>query len=264
MKVVLLGATRGMGRALAREMAERGDQLFLLGRSEEDLTRSAADLQIRGTGGAASVSRDAASGSGDAATGSKIGCARCDLADPATFAPALDRAEAALEGFDTVVVTGGSFATQDQLENDAELTRSLLETNFVGSIGFCEEARRRLLARGGGTLCVFSSVAGDRARKPVVIYGAAKAGLSHYLEGLDHKFRGQGLVVVTVKPGFVRTGMTAALDPPPFAGDPEPVAKRVLAAIDRGKPVVYAPPIWWAILLVIRLLPRAVMRRLAF
>lgn len=245
MKVVLLGATRGMGRALARQMAERGDRLFLLGRSQEELARSAADLEIRGADG-------------------KVAAAHCDLLDPASFAPALDRAEAELDGLDAVVVSAASFATQDALEADPELARQLLEVDFVGTIGFCEEARRRLLARGGGRLCVFSSIAGERARKPVAIYGAAKAGLSHYLEGLDHRFRSQGLVVVTVKPGFVRTGMTAALDPPPFAGDPEPVARRVLAALDRGCPVVYAPAIWRLVTLVIRSLPRAVMRRLAF
>jgi short-subunit dehydrogenase len=245
LKVVLLGATRGMGRALARQMAERGDSLFLLGRSQDDLDRSASDLEIRGAAG-------------------KVGTACCDLLDPASFAPGLDRADAELDGFDTVVVSAGLFAEQEALENDAALASRLLEVDFVGTLGFCEEARKRLLARGGGTLCAFSSVAGDRARKPVVIYGAAKAGLSHYLDGLDHRFRSQGLVVVTAKPGFVRTGMTAALDPPPFAGDPQPVARTILKAIDAGRPVVYAPAVWRYILLVIRMLPRAVMRRLAF
>lgn len=244
MKGVLLGATKGMGRALARQMAARGDTLFLLGRSEEDLARSASDLEIRGARG-------------------KVGTARCDLLDPASFAPALDRAEAELRGFDAVVVTAGVFAEQEALENDAELLSSLLQANVVGTVGFCEDARKRLLASGGGTLCVFSSVAGDRGRKPVFLYGTSKAALSHYLEGLDHKFRSAGLVVVTAKPGFVRTGMTAGLEPPPFAGDPEPVARTILEAIDRGRPVVYAPPIWRFVMLAIRMLPRAAMRRLS-
>jgi decaprenylphospho-beta-D-erythro-pentofuranosid-2-ulose 2-reductase len=111
---------------------------------------------------------------------------------------------------------------------------------------------------------VFSSVAGERGRKPVVLYGAAKAGLTHYLEGLDHKHRAQGLRVVTVKPGFVRTAMTQGLKAPPFAGEPEQVAVRALEAIDRGTPVVYAPAAWGPIMATIRALPRAVMRRVSF
>jgi short-subunit dehydrogenase len=98
----------------------------------------------------------------------------------------------------------------------------------------------------------------------VVLYGAAKAGLARYLEGLDHRFHGQGLRVVTVKPGFVKTSMTEGLAPPPFAGEPERVARDVLRALDRGRPVVYTPPAWRWVMRVIRRLPRAVMRRVAF
>ncbi len=151
--------------------------------------------------------------------------AYCDLLQPDSFAPALDQAARELGGFDTVVVTAGLYATQEELENDPRLTARLLAADFTNTVLFCEEARRRLLAAGGGTLCAFSSVAGERGRKPVVLYGAAKAGLSRYLEGLDHKFRGRGLKTVCVKPGFVKTGMTAGLKPPPFAGTPDDVAR---------------------------------------
>jgi NAD(P)-dependent dehydrogenase (short-subunit alcohol dehydrogenase family) len=190
--------------------------------------------------------------------------AACDLEKPEQFAPALDQADAALGGFDTVVVTAGLFATQDRLEADADFARRLLAADFTNTVVFCEEARRRMLGRGGGTLCVFSSVAGERGRKPVIIYGAAKAGLTRYLEGLDHKFHDKGLRVVCVKPGFVRTGMTAGLPTPPFAGEPEGVARDVVRAIDRGTPVVYAPAIWRLIMFVIRMLPRFVMRKIGF
>lgn len=245
MKVAFLGATRGMGRALARRMAERGDRLFLLGRSREDLERSARDLEVRAGHGT-------------------VGAGRCDLAEPETFAPALDAAVEALGGLDAVVVTAGTFAPQEELEQDAEAARRLLIVNFAHTVAFCEEARKRLLAGGGGKLCVFSSVAGDRGRKPVAIYGASKAGLSHYLESLDHKFRAAGLETICVKPGFVKTGMTAGLAPPPFAGEPERVAQDVLKAIDRGTPVVYTPGVWRWVMLAIRLLPRFVMRRIGF
>jgi decaprenylphospho-beta-D-erythro-pentofuranosid-2-ulose 2-reductase len=246
-KVVALGATRGMGRALARQLGERGDALFLLGHEVDDLAASARDIEVR-------TAR--ASGS--------IGTAACDLERPESFGAALEAADAALGGFDTVVVTAGLFGTQDRLEAEPDFARRLLAADFTNTVVFCEEVRRRLLARGGGTLCVFSSVAGERGRKPVVLYGAAKAGLTRYLEGLDHKFHDQGLRVICVKPGFVRTGMTAGLPVPPFAGEPEGVARAVLRAIDRGQPVVYAPGIWRFIMLVIRMLPRFVMRKIGF
>jgi NAD(P)-dependent dehydrogenase (short-subunit alcohol dehydrogenase family) len=235
-----------MGRSLARRFVERGDWVALLGRDGEELERSRADLEARGV------------------PGTRVAVAKCDLEDTTTFRPALEAAEQALDGLDTVVVTAAIFATQEKLEADPALAQKLLTLDFAHTVVFCEEARKKLLLRGGGTLCVFSSVAGDRARKPVVLYGAAKAGLTAYLEGLDVRFRSQGLVTVCVKPGFVKTGMTEGLPQPPFAGEPDAVADTVLRGIDAGAPVVYAPPIWRAVMTAIKAMPRFVMRRAKF
>lgn len=246
MKAIVFGGTTGIGRAIARRLSERGDSVFLLALSEADLARSAADLEQR------SPARR------------EFAYATCDLERPETFAPALDAADAALGDFDCVIVTAAMFATQDALEADSELMRRLVTVNYANTVVFCELARKRLLARGGGKLAVFSSVAGDRGRKPVILYGSSKAGISAYLEGLDHKFYAQGLRVVCVKPGFVKTGMTAGLKPPPFAGEPEQVARDVVRALDRGKPVVYTPRPWAWVMLIIRALPRFIMRRIGF
>lgn len=246
MKAVIVGGTTGMGRAIARRLAERGDSVFLLGRSEADLARSTADLQARGRGGGT------------------VGHAPIDLERPEGFAAALDAADAAFGGFDTVIVTAAMFATQQALEDDVDLARRLLTVNYANTVVLCEHARKRLLARGGGRLVVFSSVAGDRGRKPVGIYGSTKAGLAVYLEALDHKYHAAGLAVLCVKPGFVKTGMTAGLRPPPFAGDPEAVARDVVRAMDQRKVVLYTPRIWGLVMFVIRRLPRFVMRRIAF
>jgi NAD(P)-dependent dehydrogenase (short-subunit alcohol dehydrogenase family) len=245
-KAALLGGTKGIGRALGRLLAEKGHAVCLLGRNLDDLRRSADDLRIRSAGGKA------------------VAFTHCDLIRPETFGPSLDEAATKLDGLDCVIVTAAAFAPQETLESDRALARDLLTTNFTNTVLFCEEARVRLLARGGGTLCVLSSVSGDRARKPVILYGASKAGLSAYLEGLDHKFRSRGLKTISVKPGFVKTGMTAGLPPPPFAGEPEGVAKEILAAIERGAPLVYTPAMWRWVMLVMRNLPRFVMRRIEF
>lgn len=245
MKAIVLGGTTGIGRAIARRLVERGDAVFLMGLDAADLERSAADLKAH-------------------REGALVGFAVCNLEHPETFAPALDAADAALGQFDTVVVTAAMFATQDALEADIELTRRLVTVNYANTVVFCEHARKRLLSRGGGQLVAFSSVAGDRGRKPVAIYGSGKAGIAIYLEALDHKFHAQGLSVVCVKPGFVKTGMTAGLKPPPFAGEPDRVAKDVIKAMDRRCPVVYTPSIWELVMLVIRWLPRFIMRKINF
>lgn len=246
MKAVVLGGISGMGRSVAQRLAERGDQVFLLGIGEEDLARSAADLKARHPQQA------------------DIKYAICNLEQPEGFAAALDAADAALGNFDAVIVTAALFASQAELEADIELTRRLVTVNYANTVVFCEHVRKRLLERGGGHLTVFSSVAGDRGRKPVAIYGSSKGGLSVYLEAMDHKYHEAGLNVLCVKPGFVKTGMTAGLKPPPFAGEPDQVARDVVKAMDQKKAMIYTPGMWALVMLVIRFLPRFIMRKIGF
>lgn len=247
MNIVILGATKGMGRALARQLAARGDALLLLGRAQDQLERSARDLEVR--------------------SHQAEGCvhtAHCDLAKPEDFASIIATCTQTFERIDAVVITAGMFDNQGTLAADPEAARRLLTVNFANTVTLCEYFRAPLLAQGGGTLCVFSSVAGDRGRKPVVLYGASKAGLSHYLESLDHSYRAQGLHTLCVKPGFVKTSMTDGLKPPPFAGEPEKVAAQVIRAIDKKRPLLYTPSAWRFVMLVIKHLPRFVMRRINF
>lgn len=245
MKAVVVGATRGMGRALARLLAERGATIFLLGRDPAELDASARDLEARG----APV---------------PVRTGTLDLARPADVTAALDAADEALGRFDTLVVTGGLYSRQEELAADPLRLERMLHVNFTGTVVLCQMAAERLAARGGGTICAFSSVAGDRPRRSNYLYGASKAGLSAFLDGLGQAYAERGVRVVCARPGFVRTEMTAGLPVPPFAGEPEPVARAVLAAMSAGRPVVYAPAIWRWVMLVIRALPRFVIRRLKF
>ncbi len=244
-RVVFVGATRGMGRALSRRLVERGDRLCLLGRDAGELARAAADLGVRGASAPPTT-------------------VACDLSDPDTIEPALDAALADLGRLDVVVVTAGEFATQEALEAEPSRVSRLFDVNVRGVVLLCEGAKRRMLAMGGGALVVFTSVAGERGRASNVLYGATKAALSAYLEGLDHRHFRDGLRVLDVKPGFVRTSMTAGLREPPFAGEPEQVARDVERAMDRQRSVVFTPRAWGPVMSVVRGLPRAVMRRARF
>jgi short-subunit dehydrogenase len=244
-KVAVVGATRGMGRALARRLAERGDALFLLGRDPAEMALSALDLQARGAP-------------------APVGHAPLDLGRPGGFAEALDAADRALTGVDALVVTGGLFAGQDELAAAPARLAAMLEVNFTGTVLLCQQAAERLAARGGGMICAFSSVAGDRARRSNYLYGASKAGLSLFLDGLDLAYRDRGVRVLCVKPGFVRTAMTAGLPAPPFAGEPDAVARAVVGAMDRGRHLVYVPAAWRWVMLIVRALPRAILRRVRF
>ena len=136
MKIAMLGATRGIGRALARALAERGDELFLLGRNEPELAGMATDLALRRP----------STGAGAGA----FGHAECDLERPESYGPALALAVERLGGLDAVIVTAALFGTQDELEDDRERQRRLLDVDFARTVEFCEEARVLLLARGGG------------------------------------------------------------------------------------------------------------------
>jgi decaprenylphospho-beta-D-erythro-pentofuranosid-2-ulose 2-reductase len=244
-KAAVVGATRGMGRALARVLAEGGAELCLLGRDPAELSASARDLEARGAR-------------------APVGTARLDLGQPDGFAAALDEADRALGGLDTLVVTGGLFSRQEQLASDPVRLGELLHVNFTGTVVLAQMAAERLAARGGGTICVFSSVAGDRARRSNYLYGAAKAGLSAFLDGLEQAYADRRVKVLCVRPGFVKTEMTAGLPVPPLAGEPDGVARTVAAAMVSGGPVVYVPPAWRWVMLVIRSLPRFIVRRLPF
>ena len=192
-----------MGRALARLMAERGDALFLLGRDADDLERSAARpggaRRPRHAVGTAALRPRTAR---DVRPGARRGESRRSAASTRSSSPA--RLFATQDA-----ARSGPRADPPRAHGGLREHRRLLR----GS------ARRRLLDRGGGTLCVFSSVAGDRGRKPVVLYGAAKAGLVALPRRARPPVSRGGPAVVCVKPGFVKTSMTRGAAAPPFAGD---------------------------------------------
>jgi NAD(P)-dependent dehydrogenase (short-subunit alcohol dehydrogenase family) len=139
----------------------------------------------------------------------------------------------------------------------------VLHTDLVSPASLLTAAAARLEASGGGTLVALSSVAGDRGRQSNYPYGAAKGGLSVFLQGLRNRLARRGVHVLTVKLGFVDTPMTEALPKNPLYAQPDVVARNVLRAVARRRDLVYVPAFWRWIMLVIRAIPERLFKRMS-
>jgi decaprenylphospho-beta-D-erythro-pentofuranosid-2-ulose 2-reductase len=184
-----------------------------------------------------------------------------DAADTATHEALLADAFA-VGDVDVVLVAFGVLGDQQEFEDDPDLAVEAAQVNYVGGVSVCLRAARLLRAQGHGTLVVLSSVAGERARRSNFVYGSTKAGLDSLASGLADALHGSGAHVLVVRPGFVRTGMTAHLEPAPLSVTAEEVAAAVVAGLRRGSTVVYVPAAMRVVMSGLRHLPRTVFRRL--
>jgi decaprenylphospho-beta-D-erythro-pentofuranosid-2-ulose 2-reductase len=163
---------------------------------------------------------------------------------------------------DLVVVAAGVLGDQDVDEHDPAAAGRVLTTNFAGLASAMLAVADRLRHQGYGRLVVLSSVAGLRARKANFIYGASKAGLDAFSQGLADSLHGSGVTVMIVRPGFVVGRMTAGMAPAPLPTTPEAVAEAVVRGIESGASVVYVPPLLRWAFAVMRTLPSGIWRRL--
>ena len=163
---------------------------------------------------------------------------------------------------DVVLLAFGVLGNQADYEADTEAAAAAATVNFTGALSSGLAAGNRLRAQGHGVLVVFSSVAGVRARKANFVYGATKAGIDAFAQGFGDALHGSGARVLVVRPGFVRTKMTAGLPDPPFATTASAVGADVANGIRRGAQVVWSPPLLRYVFGGLRFAPRAVWRRL--
>lgn len=240
-RVLVFGATSAIAQATARLMAAQGDHLFLVGRAKDKLEAVAADLRVRGAG--------------------KVETEVMDANDLSRYEGLVDRVEAALGGLDVVLVAHGVLGDQKAAERSFEVTHRDLTTNFLSVVALLTPVANRFEARRSGVICVISSVAGDRGRQSNYVYGTAKAGVSTYLQGLRNRLHPAGVAVVTVKPGFVDTPMTAHLKKGLLFASAEKVAKGIVGSIRKRKDVVYLPWFWRPIMFIIRHVPEPIFKR---
>ncbi|MBD0321710.1 MAG: SDR family NAD(P)-dependent oxidoreductase [Gemmatimonadetes bacterium] len=237
MTVLVLGATGGLGRALVRSLARAGYDLVLAGRDAAELDAVAADARIRHA--------------------VRVAVERCDLLELASHPEVVARCCAE-------PLAGVVSCTGEMLEPGAppaDVARVLM-VNYVATVSLVDQVAARLVERGGGFVCVVSSVAGDRGRGSNYHYGSAKAGLNAYLDGLRGRLHGTGVRVTGVRPGFIDTRMTFGRTPPGLTASPEQVAEGMLRAIRSGRRTVYLPGFWRWVGMALRAIPAPLFERM--
>jgi decaprenylphospho-beta-D-erythro-pentofuranosid-2-ulose 2-reductase len=241
-RILVLGATSGIAEACCRLWAERGDSLFLVARNSERLAAVAADLRTRGA--------------------SYIDSAVANLDDTSIHPELLAHAINSLAGLDIAFFALGVLGDQQKSERGFVEAGPILHTNFVAPVSLLTWLANYCAQRHSGTLAVLSSVAGERGRKSNYVYGSSKAGLTAFVDGLRNRIDREGVRVMTIKPGPVKTAMTQSMKGNEKFADVETVAATLVKAIDKGTDVVYVPGIWRIIMTVIRAIPERVFKKL--
>ena len=241
-RILVLGATSGIAEACIRLWANRGDALYLVARNADKLAVVAADAKTRGA--------------------SHVGSAVANLDDTNAHAEVLAHAINSLGGLDVAFLALGVLGDQGEAEKNFGAAAQIVHTNFVAPVSLLTWLANYTAQRRAGTLAVLSSVAGERGRKSNYVYGSSKAGLTAFVDGLRNRIDRDGVKVMTIKPGPVKTAMTEGMKGSGKFADVDAVAASLVKAIDKGTDVVYVPGIWCVIMAVIRVIPERVFKKM--
>lgn len=244
-RAILVGASSGLGAALARKLARQGWTLALLARRADLLADLCAELNNGGETQALFYTHD--------------------VTRFAEVASLLKRIIADLGGLDLFIFNAGVNLPPGLETMSAENDIQMIAANLSGAIAWLAPVGDLMKEAKHGIIVGISSVAGDRGRFANPGYNASKAGLTAYLESLRNRLTRHGVHVLTVKPGFIKTDMLrASAGPKPFTITPERAAEDIYKAICKRKQVIYTHPIWRWIMLAIQHIPSAIFRRLSF
>lgn len=237
--VLVIGSQSDIGKAVARAYADEGYDLYLASRNARNSDDFASDIQIR--------------------TGQQAMCIELDILDFPTHQSCYDALDAKPVGVISVV---GYLGDQKLAQSNFAESRKIIDTNYTGIVSFLNIVADDFESRGKGFIVGISSVAGDRGRKSNYVYGSSKAALSVYLSGLRNRLSRANVQVLTVKPGFVNTRMTANLDlPGALTVQPEDVATAIIKGQKRNRDVIYVHWIWRSVMLMIRCIPDFIFRK---
>jgi hypothetical protein len=243
MNIVVFGATSAIGHAVCRKYAGSGANFSIIARNQEKLAIVKEDLLGRG---ALSVAEYIA-----------------DVEDQESLASSVAAVLNTLESIDLLLITHGVLPSQQQSCSDYENFYSQFEVNFLSVVNIILALRERFEQQGSGAIAVVGSVAGDRGRKSNYAYGTAKGAVEIFLQGLRNEMFEKGVSVLTIKPGFVDTPMTADIEKGLLFASPEKVAADIMNAIEKRKEVLYTPWFWRFIMLVICSIPEKLFKRLS-
>jgi len=242
-KVMIIGAASSIAQHTARLFAVQGADLYLVGRDGEAMRELADDLSVRGAG--------------------DVYTREMDAIEYAAHDALVQEAADQLGGLDAVLIAHGTLPDQAACTASFEYAREALEVNFVSVVSLLTPIANYMEEQKHGNIAVISSVAGDRGRQSNYVYGAAKGAVTIFLEGLRNRLHASGVHVLTIKPGFVLTPMTAHLDGSGLLwAQPEDVAQGIYEAMRKQRDEVYLPGFWELIMLIIRLIPERLFKRL--
>ncbi|MBA3318275.1 MAG: SDR family oxidoreductase [Gemmatimonadales bacterium] len=240
-RVLIVGATSAIATEVARAYAERGASLFLAGRNPERLSNAAADLALRGA--------------------ARVETAAFDVLAHESHGDLVTRAFAG-GPVDVALLAHGALPDQARCQQSSGEAVDALAVNFTATVALLTLLANRFEAQRRGTIAVISSVAGDRGRQSNYVYGAAKGGLSVFLQGLRNRLHHSGVSVVTLKPGFVNTPMTSAMPKNRLFVTPRRAGRAIHRAIEARRDVAYIPWFWRPVMALITHLPERFFKRL--
>jgi len=243
--ILIIGAASGIAEAVARRYAAQGARLFLVARNSRKLQVISADLAARGA--------------------KDVQIFVMDANDSDRIPQMVDAAWLSLGTVDVALIAHGTLPDQQRAETDVAYAIAEFRTNAESVIACLAGLAGRFEPQGKGVIAVIGSVAGDRGRASNYLYGSAKAAIDTYASGLRARLFRSGVHVLLIKPGFVATAMTSALNlPERLIATPESVARDIQRAIAKQKNILYTPWFWNWIMLIIRWIPAVVFNRMKF